>query len=180
MKRFGFGWVAFVLATLAFGYAGAMPSYEVVKVTAQPIIFVSGEGNVADGSMGQAMGEGFGKLQAFAAERGLKLAGAPLAIYHQMGEEMTSFDVALPIVAPSDDFDVGDGDIKLGSTYAGEALKAIHKGPYAKLGETYAKVMPYMDAQKLKSSGPPWEVYINDPQTTPEEELVTEIYFPLD
>lgn len=174
------GWITFVFATLAFGYAAAMPSYTVVKVTAQPIIYVNGEGNVADGSIGQAMGEGFAKLQAYLAENGLEMTGAPLAIYHQMGDDMSSFDVALPIVAPGDDFDAGDGEVKLGSTYEGEALKAIHKGPYTKLGETYAEIMPYMGAQKLKPSGPPWEVYINDPQSTPEAELITEIYFPLD
>jgi AraC family transcriptional regulator len=56
-----------------------------------------------------------------------------------------------------------------------------HFGPYAKLGETYTKLL----GQWLPRSGrelhptPCFEVYLNDPQSTEPEDLLTDIYAPL-
>ncbi len=63
----------------------------------------------------------------------------------------------------------------------GDYALVRHKGPYEGLGEAWGKLM----TEWLPSSGrepdmrPCFEVYVNDPRTTPAEELLTDIYMPL-
>ena len=63
----------------------------------------------------------------------------------------------------------------------GDYAVTTHFGPYQKLGETYTKLL----GQWLPRSGrelrpaPCFEVYLNDPQSTEPEDLLTDIYAPL-
>lgn len=64
---------------------------------------------------------------------------------------------------------------------AGPCAVLRHLGPYAELERSYQ----WLYREWLPASGrepadqPCWEVYVNDPRTTPPAELVTEIYLPL-
>ena len=64
---------------------------------------------------------------------------------------------------------------------AGRHAVMIHKGSYAKLSEAYA----YFMSEWLPQSGehhaarPSFEIYLNDPTETPEDELLTKICAPL-
>lgn len=63
----------------------------------------------------------------------------------------------------------------------GKYAMTLHKGPYENLKETYEAIMPAMQAQSLTfrmSHG--MEKYLNDPMQTPPEELLTEIYMPIE
>jgi len=68
------------------------------------------------------------------------------------------------------------GNILAGSTPGGYAVKAIHKGPYEGLAATYAAVEAQMASAGIAQGPVSWEVYLNEPGTTPAAELVTEIY----
>jgi AraC family transcriptional regulator len=63
----------------------------------------------------------------------------------------------------------------------GDYAVTTHFGPYRRLGETYARLL----GQWLPRSGrelraaPCFEVYLNDPQSTSPEDLVTDIHAPL-
>jgi len=73
------------------------------------------------------------------------------------------------------------GDIGVQTVAGGEYAMTTHTGPYSKLGQTYSEFL----GQWLPRSGrelrdtPCFEVYLNDPQSTPPEELLTDIYAPL-
>lgn len=64
---------------------------------------------------------------------------------------------------------------------AGRYARYRHVGPYAQLGEAYDNVY----GKWLPTSGyecrelPPFEVYLNHPDETPESELITDIYVAL-
>lgn len=62
-----------------------------------------------------------------------------------------------------------------------KALKVVHHGSYTHLGNSWAAAMSYQRYKKLKSlkGHPPFELYLNDPLTTDETDLLTEIYIPL-
>jgi AraC family transcriptional regulator len=72
-------------------------------------------------------------------------------------------------------------DIGVQLIAGGEYAVTTHFGPYHKLGETYTKLL----GQCLPRSGrelgatPCFEIYLNDPQSTEPEDLVTDIYAPL-
>jgi AraC family transcriptional regulator len=58
---------------------------------------------------------------------------------------------------------------------------AIHVGPYEQLGDTWARFMgEWLPRSGHRiADGPCYEVYLNDPTTTPKPELRTEMRIPL-
>ncbi len=73
------------------------------------------------------------------------------------------------------------GEIGVQNVAGGDYAMTTHTGPYDKLGSTYAEFL----GQWIPRSGrelrdaPCFEVYVNDPQSTPADELLTDIYAPL-
>jgi AraC family transcriptional regulator len=126
------------------------------------------------------MGSTFAALGAFAAERGIDITGQPLTVYHGHNEGIISFDPALPIPETQLDEAEGGGPIKAGHTAGGKAIKGVHTGPYAKLGDTYKAMQAYMDENGLKAGSACYEVYVSDPGDTPEKDLRTEVFWPVE
>jgi len=83
-------------------------------------------------------------------------------------------------ITVDDDFQPVD-NIQVQVVAGGEYARTTHTGPYSNLGKTYMEFL----GQWLPRSGrelrnaPCFEVYLNDPQSTPPEELLTDIYAPL-
>lgn len=63
----------------------------------------------------------------------------------------------------------------------GEYAIITHQGPYERLEETYAQIMGrWMPASGRDFRDTPWfEMYRNDPATTPPDQLLTDIHIPL-
>ena len=77
-------------------------------------------------------------------------------------------------VAPSE----GVGLMTLsGGTYAA----TLHEGPYDRLGESYARLLgEWFPKHGREPGGPPsLEFYLNDPESTEPEDLLTEICMPI-
>lgn len=74
-----------------------------------------------------------------------------------------------------------DGEVGVQTIAGGEYAVMTHFGPYDRLGESYAKLL----GQWLPRSGrdlrplPCFEVYLNSPESTDPEDLVTDLYAPL-
>lgn len=83
-------------------------------------------------------------------------------------------------VTVGDDF-APSGDIQVQVVAGGEYAMTTHTGSYSHLGRTYAEFL----GQWLPRSGrelrdtPCFEVYLNEPQSTAPEDLLTDIYAPL-
>ena len=57
---------------------------------------------------------------------------------------------------------------------------ALHKGPYARLGETWAAIYDWIaQADVQVAPRPPIECNLNNPRTTAPEDLLTEVCVPL-
>ena len=84
-------------------------------------------------------------------------------------------------VTVDDSFAPG-GEIGVQTIAGGEYAVATHFGSYETLGETYARLM----GRWLPRSGremrsiPSFEVYVNDPNSTEPEDLLTDIHVPLE
>ncbi len=126
-------------------------------------------------SIGPAMGEAFPKIYHAVVSSGVEPAGMPLARYFDFGEETTTFECAVPVPAPF----VAAGEIQPSSVGGGEAAFALHVGPYDTIGQTWSALMAWLSEQGKSAAGPHWEVYLDDPQETPSDELRTELYIPL-
>jgi AraC family transcriptional regulator len=63
----------------------------------------------------------------------------------------------------------------------GRCVVATHKGPYSELESSYLWIMgQWMPANGAEpADAPSFEVYRNNPQTTPPQDLITDIHVPL-
>ena len=72
-----------------------------------------------------------------------------------------------------------DGNIGIKELPEGEYATTIHKGPYDKLHQTYIELCGQWapKAGRELSHEPSVEIYLNDPERTPPEELLVEIQY---
>lgn len=97
----------------------------------------------------------------------------------QWPPELRRYDVGVPI-DPEDSPDV-DEPAFLNLTMPGEYLRATHEGPYDDVMRTYDHVLTV--ELRLKEyelvSAPIIELYRNSPAEVSEDQLLTDIYFPV-
>jgi len=92
--------------------------------------------------------------------------------------DKTRYDACVPV----DEKFRASGDIGVQVIPGGDYAMLTHFGPYEKLGESYAKLL----GQWLPRSGrrlratPCLEIYLNSPENTEPEDLVTDIHAPLE
>jgi effector-binding domain-containing protein len=101
----------------------------------------------------------------------------PLAVYRGWDGRSVTVDVGFPVGAA--DAAKATGEIRAGQTPNGAAIKAVHRGPYAGLKDTYALLDKAMKAEGFEAGEVSWEIYYGEPGKTPDEDLITEIYMQL-
>ena len=77
---------------------------------------------------------------------------------------------------------VPKGEIGLQTIAGGVYARTTHFGPYDIVGQTYSRLLGHWlprSGAELRSA-PCFESYLNDPNTTEPEDLITDIYAPLD
>jgi AraC family transcriptional regulator len=130
----------------------------------------------------ERVGETWGKLMFWAGPRGLiKPNTRFIGIWHD------DPDVTPPDKLRGDVCFTVEGGVEPGGPYAckelegGEYAVAVHRGPYESLGETYAMVCGPWAASSGRelADRPAFEMYLNDPRSTPPEELLTSVQIPL-
>jgi AraC family transcriptional regulator len=128
------------------------------------------------------VGETWGKFCGWVAQRGLFGPNTKmLGLCHDDPEvtppEKIRYDACLVV---GDDVQP-EGDIGVQEIHGGEYAITTHHGPYERLGATYAALCgQWIPAQNREPApGPSIEMYRNSPQETPPEELLTDVYVPL-
>ena len=126
--------------------------------------------------------EAWGKMMAWAGPKGIfgpqtRIIGVGHDDPASTSPEYIRYDACVTV---GPDFQA-DGEAFIAEIPGGEHATVIHKGPYDQLEKTYM----WLYGQWLPKSGreaalrPCYEVYLNCPQNTPLEELLTEINVPL-
>ncbi len=146
---------------------------ETVEARAQPMLYVRKTTAMAPEAIAPTMAQAFQKLGAFVGAHGIAVTGPPIAVYRDYDRGRVTMDVGVPVAAAA--LGQATGDIKAGATPSGKAMKIVHRGPYETLFETYAEI----ESAGINRSPFSWEVYPTDPSTTPADQLITEIFMPL-
>lgn len=133
------------------------------------------EATVAADKLPENIGSMYGELAAFMQKKAIPVTEAPYVLYKNMDPQALQIVAAFPV---SQDVQT-EGRIIMTEIPGGTFVHCVHKGPYTELEKTYAKVMDYIKEKKVETQEWMYESYINSPEDTAPEELLTELFFPL-
>ena len=144
-----------------------------VTLTSRTIIYMKGNGTW-DNAL-ETLQDAFKSVYAYLDKQGIKRAGPPMTIYTDFDDTNFQFQAAVPIVeAPKDP---PKGDIAMGETPIGKALRFAYKGSFHQMEDTIYNAIPeYLDEKHLDPSGTFIEEYQTDPVTTPEDKFDIQIF----
>jgi effector-binding domain-containing protein len=141
-------------------------------LTAKTIIYVKGSGtwdkafDIISGS--------FKKIKTYLDKEGIKPDGLPMTIFTATDDTGFDYQAAVPIAEPPKN--PPHGEIAVGHSPEGKALKFVHRGSYDDLDNTYEAITNYLDDQRLEAKDMFIEEYETDPATTDAKTLVVHVY----
>ena len=151
------------------------PFGEETTLEAKTIIFFKGNGTWDNAY--ETLIDAFKSVYAFLEKQGIKHAGPAMTIYTSADDTGFQFQAAVPIA--EEPKDPPKGDIEVGKSPGGRALKFVHRGSYDSMDSTYEAITNYLDEKRLEAQDLFVEEYETDPITTPEENLVVSVYVPV-
>jgi effector-binding domain-containing protein len=148
------------------------PFGEDATLTAKTIVYLKGTGTWDNAF--QTITASFKKLQAYTDKEGLKPDGLQMTIFTSTDDTGFQFQAAVPIAEPPKN--PPHGDIALGQSPDGHALKFIHHGTYDDLDNTYEAITNYLDDKRLEAKDMFIEEYVTDPVTADPKKLTVNVY----
>lgn len=148
-----------------------------IEVTLTPKTIIFMKGNSTWDKALENLQDAFKSVYALIERQGLVRAGSSMTIYTQADDTGFSYQAAVPLAeAPKDP---PKGDIAVGQSPGGKALKFIHRGSYDSMDNTYEAITNHLDEKRLEAADSFIEEYETDPVTTPEDKFVVTVYVPL-
>lgn len=146
------------------------------SVESQKVLCVSGETSQNIDEIKRAFEKIYTQLFTNIEVNKIEITGPALSISKKWEENQYEFDACIPISEVKGDLSTGVFET---STYSGPVVKAQHIGSYEELEKTWSATQSYIEQFKLEIVGNPWEEYVSDPTETPEDKLITNLYFPV-
>ncbi len=151
-----------------------MPEFVRKTLPEQHYIFADGESSYQGDAIAEAMGNAFSQVFGFAAANQITPASMPMTVYMEMDPTILRFRGGV-MVSEADVARAG-GPVQPDVLPAGDVIMTTHVGPYSELNVTHKALWAYMEDNGIKGGMPIWEIYIDDPDTTDESALRTEVY----
>jgi effector-binding domain-containing protein len=148
---------------------------EEITLTAKPIVYVKGTG--AWDSAFTTISGALKKIEAYADKAGLKADGLPTTIFTATDDHGFDYEAAIPLAQPPKD--TPRGEIFVGQSPEGRALKFVHRGSYETLDDTYEAITNYLDEKRLEAKDMLIEQYVTDPASADEKNLVVNVFVPI-
>jgi effector-binding domain-containing protein len=146
-------------------------------VDPKPYLYVERSSSMDPAEIAGAMGTAFADIMAFLEKSGIAPAGPLMSVYYDYAEDSMAFRAG--VFVAEDDTRAARGEVQADRTPGGEVLHFTHVGPYDTLRDSYAALTGHCAAASLTIGAPTWEVYVDDPDTTPAERLRTEVFVTL-
>lgn len=145
---------------------------ENTALKAQTIIYVKGSGTW-DKAFATITGA-FKKIDGYLDKEGIKASGLPMTIFTATDDTGFEYEAAIPIAdTPKNP---PHGDMAVGQSPEGGALKFVHRGSYDDLDNTYEAITNYLDDKKLEAKDLFIEEYVTDPTKSDAGKLVINVY----
>jgi effector-binding domain-containing protein len=148
------------------------PFGEDASLTAKTIVYVKGSGTW-DKAFDTISGA-FKKIEGYLDKEGIKPDGMPMTIFTATDDAGFEYQAAVPIAQPPKN--PPHGDLSVGQSPEGRALKFVHRGSYDDLDNTYEAITNYLDDKRLEAKDLFIEEYVTDPASTDKNKLVVNVY----
>lgn len=153
---------------------GKMPEYDVILKKIKPLKVAAARDVIPTyGDVGQLLGRVFAHI---GQHRGHP-AGPPMSLYYDEGyrEKDADVEAAVPVAGP-----VPDGEmVTVRELPGGEVASTVHQGTFENVGQAYAAVATWIEANGYQVIGPPREIYLSGGEGVDVADWVTEIQLPV-
>jgi effector-binding domain-containing protein len=150
----------------------ADPFAEDTALTAKTIVYVKGTGTW-DKAFDTITGS-FKKIKTYLDKEGIKADGLPMTVFTSTDDTGFEYQAAVPIAEKPKN--PPHGEIALGQSPEGHALKFVHRGSYDDLDNTYEAITNYLDDKRLEAKDMFIEEYITDPVSADRGKLIVNVY----
>jgi len=148
------------------------PFGEDTMLPGKPVVYMKGTGSW-DSAFETITGS-LKSLKAYIDKEGLKADGQPMTIFTSTDDTGFQYEAAVPVAAPPKN--PPHGDIAVGTSPQGHALKFVHRGSYDSLDNTYEAITNYLDEKKLEAKDMFIEQYVTDPASSGPDHLVVNVF----
>jgi effector-binding domain-containing protein len=148
---------------------------EQVTLPERTIIYIKGQAKWD--SAFETLVDSFKSLHDYFDKQGMKTAGPAMTIYTEANDQGFQFEAALPVSETPKE--PPKGDIAVGHSPAGKALRFIHRGSYDSMDTTYEAITNYLDEKNLEAQDIFIEEYSTDPVSADANNLVVNVFVPL-
>jgi len=148
---------------------------EEVTLAEKTIVYLKGKGTWDTAF--ETLIDAFKTLNEYLDKQGIKPNGPAMTIYTQTDDSGFRFQAALPIAAAPKS--APKGDMAIGKSPSGKALKFVHRGSYDAMDTTYEAVTNYLDEKRLEAKDLFIEEYGTEPLKATEKDLLVYIFVPI-
>jgi effector-binding domain-containing protein len=121
------------------------------------------------------LGKNYGEIMQYLGQLNEQANGPPYVAYYNMDMQNLDIDIGIPV-----DKKLADkNEIRAKVIPEGKYASCLYIGPYSEMAPAYELLAKYVEDKGFESTGIAYELYLNDPSVVPQEELQTQILFPL-
>ncbi|MCX6127184.1 MAG: GyrI-like domain-containing protein [Proteobacteria bacterium] len=146
---------------------------ELKNVEAQPALVIKGKAKVTE--VGPVIGGILGKIEEHLKSQKASPSGPPFTRTFSFENGVLEFESGFPVASKI----IGRGEIISTELPKGAVATTVHIGSQEDSPKAYEAIQRWLQANKKKESGAPWEVYLTDPASTPPEKSKMQIFFPV-
>lgn len=152
---------------------------EATTMPAMKIMYIADSAD--EKTIGQKLEASYATIQSEMAKQGLVQNGSVLAIYNKVEKHADgSMHFWMDIGIPVDKEGKNAGNVKYKETPGGNMVRGDHYGPYETTPASHEAMDKWMVKNGETVTGGPWEVYVTDPGTEPDQaKWLTQIYYPV-
>lgn len=143
---------------------------ELLKLTSRPTLSIRTRTTAQD--IPQVFGKGYGEIAKYIEEVKEPPPAAAFAIYYNMDMQDLDVEFGFPVSTSHN----GKDNIKASETPSGKSASCLHVGPYSEVEPAYKALFQWIKENGYEPTGVAYEIYLNDPDNTPPEELATQIH----